>query len=420
MKITELLGNFSENILYRSVNVPFCNPEKGIKLIMPSLYAEEEGTVFVGSIEDFEALSAMNAVEDGVTYIVCCGDTYPDIPSKKYDCNLIFLHMTLQAALTILRKMIKEKASGNTTDKEKILNEFWNDILQMRIITQEQAAERAKQFPYRMKRHLACIVVKADNGSREISDGIIVNGNKRDNNKGPDENCLPGGIGKITRELRDFFVETNLFYTGKEWIVLYSQDKDTSVELDMDYNAFSTLLDKHCLNAGISYVCQLSEAYRTMYMTAEAAVNLGTVMSIPPYNNRIYTFHQYNLYYILHLSARAYFDIYKNDNLVFLTHPDVTRIYYYDKDNDNNLLEVLFGYLLSGQSAGLTAKNMHMHRNTVINKLNKIEEVLGHKLDFGKDRFLFLISCMIMDYQQNYAKYDISGYFKHHDFGFEE
>nr|MCR5100963.1 helix-turn-helix domain-containing protein [Butyrivibrio sp.] len=341
-------------------------------------------------------LNFNNALFNDCTYIVCCKDVYPQFPEANTNVNVFFLDLSLQAALNIITQFIREKLSLDTSDDSKMFNDFWKDILYLKIKTQVQVTERMKAFPYEMKRHLACIVVRP-----EVKPALT-------------------DIGKITRQLQEFFEGINLFYTGEEWIVLYSQDKDTSVDLDIDYEAFSDLLYRNGLNAGISYVCQLSEAYRNMYMTAESALDLGIEMEVAPFIKRIYTFHQYNLYYIIHMAAQAYSFNHKDDNFIFLTHPDITRLYYFDKENSNNLLTVLCGYLQNGQNTGLTAQALFMHRNTVINKLNKIEEVLGHKLDYEKDNFLFLISCMIIEYQNNYKKTDISRYFSQHDFHREE
>jgi len=390
MKTIELCEKLHDNVIYRSTPIPFCNIEKGLKLIVPTGCIEESGTVFAGNYEEFKGMQ--DTLSGDCTYIVCCNEKDLEIPKYNTNVNVIFLDTSLTAAISLLTAIIQENTASEAANREKVLLDFWNDIIYFKIRTQAEVNERIKAFPYKMHRHMACIVVRAE------------------------RNMTQSHVYKVTNHLQNFFPDTNLFYTGSEWVVLYTQEKSTTDELDIDYNAFSKMLEADDLNAGISYVCQLTELLRTIYMTADAALNLGLGLGIKPYINRIYTFHQLNIYYIIDMCAQAFSATHKTDNLIFLTHPDVTRLYYYDIDNNNNLLEVMFEYLLNGQNTSLTAQALFMHRNTVINKLNKIEEVLGYKVDYEKDHFLFLISFMVLNYQHKYAKNNISKYFSQHDF----
>ncbi|WP_027217946.1 PucR family transcriptional regulator [Butyrivibrio fibrisolvens] len=404
MKIYDLYDLFKENVVYHSLPVPFCNLEKGIKMILPTFGEEEDGTVLIGDIENFRLLEYKNKLSTNCTYIVCLNDTDFAEPCYNASINIIFLDTSLHRALDTISKIYMQKVNGNDTDNTALYHDFWNDILYCRISSQKQVLSRISEFPYKLKRHIALIVVRNQTDlSTSKSEYKTVSNTVYKKHE-------------ITRELESFFTDTNLFYTGEEWIVIYSQDKDTSDYLDIDYELFSALLARYSLNAGISYACQLPELLRTLYFTASAALDLGLGMDIKPEISHIYTFHQYNMYYVIHMCAHAYEMVHKTDNLIYLTHPDITRLYYYDQEKRNNLLEVLFEYLKSGQNAGSTARSLYMHRNTVINKLSKIEEVLGHKLDYEKDHFLLLESCMIMNYQHNFARHNISRYFDMHDF----
>lgn len=101
------------------------------------------------------------------------------------------------------------------------------------------------------------------------------------------------------------------------------------------------------------------------------STELGRELGIMPYTKRIYTYHQYNPYYIIHLCSQKFAELHNTDNLIYLTHPDITRSYYYDLENNNNLLDVLFVYLNCGQNISLTSQQLLMHRNTALNKLKR-------------------------------------------------
>lgn len=205
----------------------------------------------------------------------------------------------------------------------------------MEIMDSVQIDDRMKEFPFPVHKYISCIVVR---------DSQILCGSR---------------IPQIQQALEEFFTDTNLFFNGKEWIVLYSQEQEAYDILNISYGDFSNLLASFCLEAGISYVSRLPEMLRTLY----------------------------------------------------LTHPDIIRLYYYDVESNNNLLEVLFTYLFYEKSVKYTARLLYVHRNTVLNKINKIEDVLGHSLDGDSDHFLLLLSCMIIKYQHTYMNRNVKGFF---------
>lgn len=67
-----------------------------------------------------------------------------------------------------------------------------------------------------------------------------------------------------------------------------------------------------------------------------------------------------------------------------------------DEGNYSNL-ELLRNYLLTERSISTTAKLMHMHRNSVIYRLGKIQELLGIDLNNPDVRLRVLISFKILE-----------------------
>lgn len=393
MKINEIISKFEDVILNFITPIPFCSPEEGVKILMAAPCTAKAGTIFVGSLSDWEDAYQHHIVYDSCTYLICCRNETPGLPSFQQDINLFFLDAPMRLVLQRLTELFTEKQAPNTSNLSQIYRDFWKDVISLNITTQQQMMEYIHRFPYRLHRHLACITVVH---SQPLQGTAHIN--------------------KITQALQDFFPEQNLFFTGEEWIIIYSQEKDTSDTLDIRYEEFSLLLEKYQLDAGISYACQLPEALRTLYMTASISIELGKRLDVSPYTKRIYTYHQYNPYYVIHLASHFFSDLHKTDNLIYLTHPDITRIYYYDVDNNTNLLDVLSAYLFCNQNIAQTSQMLYMHRNTVLNKLKKIEEILGHSFDYDSDHFLLHLSCMIMHYQHSYIQRKVNEYFDFHDF----
>ncbi|MBQ6787102.1 MAG: helix-turn-helix domain-containing protein [Lachnospiraceae bacterium] len=395
MNINELFFELKDITINASMPIPFCNSDEGIKLLLPAPYSAKAGTIFAGSLSDWDMALRQHLIYDGCTYLVCSNGETPEVPSGNLNINVFFLDASMRIVLQRLSTLFSKKQTLDSSVISKLYRDFWNDILSMQLTTKAQILERIRQFPYHMHRHIACIVIRHSQPHHEAT-----------------------FIHNITCILQEFFHETNLFFTGEEWIILYSQEEDTSDTLSISYDSFSNLLEKYQLDAGLSYVCQLPDILRTLYLTASAAIDLGKGLGIAPYKKRIYTYHQYNPYYVIHLCSHSFKELHKTENLVYLTHPDITRLYYYDVENNSNLLDVLSAYLSCGQNVNQTSQMLYMHRNTVLNKLNKIEEFLQHEFDYNTDHFLLLLSCMILRYQHQYTQRKVSDYFVSHRFEF--
>ncbi|MCM1027504.1 MAG: helix-turn-helix domain-containing protein [Roseburia sp.] len=381
MKTEHLENCLKDLILSADTPIPACKAEEGIHFLCPPPNIPIPGAVFAGTLSEWKTVCSLQRVYPKCTYLICTyGETALPEKPEGCTCNLFVLNASVKTVLYKLTSLLAGQ-TPRADDRYRLYVDFWRAIMAGSFEKKEQVAAYLKSFPYKTHPHLACIVVVPET---------------------PDLNPLQ--THEIQQALQSFFPETNLFYYEGEWIILYSQEKDTSVTLEISYDAFSGLLEQYRLNAGISYVCQLPEQFRILYLTASTSIKIGQSMKLSPYIRRIYTYYQYNPYYVIHLSAQKFTEIHNTKNLIYLAHPDAIRLYYYDIDHKNNLLDVLFAYLSCAQNLSLTSQMLYMHRNTVLNKLNKIEEFLHHKPFSEKDHFLMLLSCMIVKYQESQNK----------------
>ena len=92
-----------------------------------------------------------------------------------------------------------------------------------------------------------------------------------------------------------------------------------------------------------------------------------------------------------------------------MIHPGLAELIRNDRANNNDNLKLLSIFLNSDRNITNTAKEMFLHRNTVIYRIGKIEQTLGVSLDDPDVRFDLLISlrCIelkrLMELQQNKA-----------------
>lgn len=75
-----------------------------------------------------------------------------------------------------------------------------------------------------------------------------------------------------------------------------------------------------------------------------------------------------------------------------LLHPMVRKIQEYDQANGTNLLETLKIYLNNRCNAAETSSQLHMHRNTLLHRIKRIEEIIGQPFDDWTLRRILLLS----------------------------
>lgn len=86
-----------------------------------------------------------------------------------------------------------------------------------------------------------------------------------------------------------------------------------------------------------------------------------------------------------------------NGNITYMCHPALLK---FDLENEweKELLNTLYLYLKKGKRISSTADELHIHRNTLVNRLRLIDEKLQFKvdeLDRDKEQLVY-ISCMIL------------------------
>jgi sugar diacid utilization regulator len=76
----------------------------------------------------------------------------------------------------------------------------------------------------------------------------------------------------------------------------------------------------------------------------------------------------------------------------YYLHPDVTRLAEYDSEHNNDLLFTWYIYLLNDRSYQRCASKYYLHRNTMIYRLRKINDLIQRDPDDENTRLSILIS----------------------------
>ena len=123
------------------------------------------------------------------------------------------------------------------------------------------------------------------------------------------------------------------------------------------------------------------------YDEARDALDLGLV--IDP-DLSIYTFEDYGLYVMLRT-------VESSESLIRYLHPALPKLSEYDRENGSDLELTLYTYLKCACNTTETADRLFLHRNSVIYRLRRIEELCGIDLDDTDLRFRLRLSFAILN-----------------------
>ena len=86
-----------------------------------------------------------------------------------------------------------------------------------------------------------------------------------------------------------------------------------------------------------------------------------------------------------------------NYELIY-SHPDLMTLRDYDRENHTQLLKTLYCYLACGLNATAAAEALYIHRNTLYQRLGKIETLITSNLNNPETRLYLQISYQIGDF----------------------
>jgi len=79
-------------------------------------------------------------------------------------------------------------------------------------------------------------------------------------------------------------------------------------------------------------------------------------------------------------------------------HPGILSLWESGGELQRNLVHCLYYYFINGRNISAAADAIHIHRNTLIYRLAKAEEILNIEIKqpSAKQEFLYIISCLIV------------------------
>ncbi|PNV60654.1 hypothetical protein C0033_17990 [Clostridium sp. chh4-2] len=258
----------------------------------------------------------------------------------------------------------------------RVGNEFSTlvaDLLDQRLTSPAELEQRLKMIPaLAFQKYYHIIVVTFEQTQENIPWNFIIN------------------------QLEQVLPSSNMAVYHRELIILTKKAHHQQT-LTFDYEKFNGILQNYKAYAAIGNYSKFLISLYSLYIQTKSALPLGMVFRQSE-EERIFQYEKYSIYHMVSLCADSFYNTYHNQNLIYLCHPALIALERYDKKYGNNLKDVLYLYLTNDRNSAKTAKDLFIHRNTMLYKINKIEEIIGQSLDDHLLRERLLFSFHILEY----------------------
>ena len=164
--------------------------------------------------------------------------------------------------------------------------------------------------------------------------------------------------------------------------------------LESDAIKLRDFLKDYKLHAGLSRPFTKLEELKEHFDQALEALALGTRIDA---DLTIYAYDDYAIYHIAKVCA-------ENDDIRTFCHPKLQYLMEYDLEHKTSFTDSLYTYLKHSRNITNTAKALHLHRNSMIYHLKRIEEILNFSLSDNEMLLHIELSFRLMEYDKKFNR----------------
>lgn len=184
---------------------------------------------------------------------------------------------------------------------------------------------------------------------------------------------LGGELNYLENYYMSAFKDSYAFYFGSGIVLLIRQP---------DFNELKRHLIMSRCFCGVSYPFTSLADLKNHYEAASVALRYGSRTA-----GAVNFCSDYVLPYVK--------DIIKKHALCDLSLPVLERLKTYDRRYGTDYYHTLYIYLINERNKEKTSRDLHVHRNTVLHRLDKIGEIIQMDLNIPKNRFELLLSYLM-------------------------
>jgi sugar diacid utilization regulator len=188
---------------------------------------------------------------------------------------------------------------------------------------------------------------------------------------------------------------------GGSKAIIYSDKITMVVSYNGEHEIFESdavrlrdFLKEYHLHAGLSraftHLIDLPDHYRQSLEALDLGTHIDSDVTIYPYDD-------YAIYHIAKVCAET-------TDLKKFCHPKLEYLMAYDAEHKTSFTDSLYMYLKHSRNITNTAKALHLHRNSMIYHLKRIEEILNFSLS-DNDMLLHIeLSFRLLEYDKKFNK----------------
>lgn len=208
---------------------------------------------------------------------------------------------------------------------------------------------------------------------------------------------------RIFVQLSSVFDNCNMGIFDKKVVILYQADTPDNKVPDHVRGKLAAFLAAKDGYAVISNGIRKITSIHTVFLIAKRLSEITPKFQNPD-STRIFDQEEYGIYYVIDSSRKQFQENFGHDDILFLTHPGILALIRHDAIHGSNLLRVLHCYLVNNQNLTKTSKQMFMHRNTTLNKIRKIQDIINVDLNNPDIQTKLLFSFYIIKYLEHFRK----------------
>ena len=170
-------------------------------------------------------------------------------------------------------------------------------------------------------------------------------------------------------------------------VLLFSKSREDFLS-DSELKALTQYLSENNLQAGMSNFFTDLKGIRRFYLQAKKAAELGRHLDEA---GPVFYYSDTYFYHIMELCQ-------EKEELRYFIHPAMMKLLYYDQEKHSELLQTLHAFLINPGNTARTAEQLHIHKNTLLYRMNKIKELTKCELVNGEELMSLAFSYKLMKY----------------------
>lgn len=211
----------------------------------------------------------------------------------------------------------------------------------------------------------------------------------------------------ILTQLKSIFPGQNIAVYNQDIVILYTSDEMPYADsLGFDYQRVEQLLENYGAYLGIGQMHSNWVRLQFTYLNVKNTLEFVRVTHRPWGNTRIFYFLDFAMESFINENVKMLQKMGQGNELIYMMFPDVVILKIHDLDHHDDLTQVLHRYLINGRQVNKTARDMGIHRNTLLKKLQQIREVTGNHFEDERYHLFILYSILEMEFYINYMGKD--------------